>query len=226
MKARYAVIAGLLIATGALAQDEPDFYQPDLDSLDASLAKVQAPRINFYSGDEKTGCPAMTAGCRRAAYLQAGDIVVVEELRGAFADALFTAGGAHSTSGWLPSAALLPLPAPPATLAGWRGDWVRDDEANISLKPGKAPGSIAVSGDALYGSHDPDRIKRGAVNVGSLEEEGVPKGDRLDVGGTDQYDCRVRMRLLPPYLIVADNHKCGGANVSFSGVYRRPSAKR
>jgi len=225
MIARVAALAGLIVATGALAQDADDFYQPSLDLLEASLAKVQAPKVNFYSGDETPGCPALTPKCGRAAYLRAGDVVVVGTTRGGFVEADFTAGGARSTNGWLPRSALVPLPASPATLAGWRGDWVRDDEANISLKLGKRPGSIAVAGDATYGMHDPGRVKRGAVNIGELEEEGVPKGDRLDVGATDQYACRVRMRLLPPYLIVADNNKCGGMNVSFSGVYRRAATK-
>jgi xylose isomerase len=72
--------------------------------------------------------------------------------------------------------------------------------------------------------HDPDRVKRGAVHVGALGTQGVPKGDRLNVVDTDGYPCRVRMRLLLPYLIVADNGACGGMNVSFSGVYRRQKA--
>ena len=37
----------------------------------------------------------------------------------------------------------------------------------------------------------------------------------------DDLDCRARMRLIGPYLLVADNGQCGGLNVSFSGAYRR-----
>ncbi len=222
MKARLAAVAGVLLATGAVAQDEPDFYPPDLERLEGQLATVRPAQASFYSGGEIAGCPAMIAKCLRKAYVRAGDIVLVGRSNGALVLTDFTAGGARSTHGWLPRTAIAPLPAPAATLAGWRGEWVRDDEANISLKPGKAPGSIAVAGDASWGTHDPERVKNGGINMGALEYEGVPEGDRLNVGEPGQYDCRVRMRLLPPYLIVADNGKCGGANVSFSGVYRRP----
>jgi hypothetical protein len=36
-----------------------------------------------------------------------------------------------------------------------------------------------------------------------------------------RYDCAVRLRQLGPYLFAADNQYCGGANVSFTGLYRR-----
>ena len=34
-------------------------------------------------------------------------------------------------------------------------------------------------------------------------------------------DCRIRLRLLPPFLLAEDNMNCGGMNVSFTTVYRR-----
>jgi hypothetical protein len=33
-------------------------------------------------------------------------------------------------------------------------------------------------------------------------------------------ECRVAMRLIGPYLIANDAMKCGGMNVTFSGIYR------
>ena len=36
-----------------------------------------------------------------------------------------------------------------------------------------------------------------------------------------KYDCAVRLRQLGPYLFAVDNQNCGGANVSFTGLYRR-----
>lgn len=220
MRVRLAVLASLLVATGAPAQDEPDFYQPDLDVLEAKLARVGPPQANFYSGIEKTGCPAMTPACRRAAYLRAGDVVVVGTAKGPFVEAHFTAGGTRSTTGWLLRSALVPLPVRAVTAADWRGDWVRDRWANISLKPGKRPGTLAITGDASWPTPG------GSINMGDLNDMGAPRGDRLSIGGTDQYECRVRMRLLPPYLIVAENGKCGGLNVTFSGVYRRAQSGR
>jgi hypothetical protein len=33
-----------------------------------------------------------------------------------------------------------------------------------------------------------------------------------------EYDCRVRMRRFANYLLVEDNHICGGVNASFTGT--------
>jgi hypothetical protein len=38
---------------------------------------------------------------------------------------------------------------------------------------------------------------------------------------TDEYECKVSIRKVGKYLVVADNMQCGGANVSFSGVYQK-----
>jgi hypothetical protein len=39
--------------------------------------------------------------------------------------------------------------------------------------------------------------------------------------GTDENDCQVTTQLVGKVLVVGDNLHCGGANVSFSGVYQR-----
>jgi hypothetical protein len=51
----------------------------------------------------------------------------------------------------------------------------------------------------------------------------MPDGNVLKIGenDTDEFACKVTMRLIDEFLVVIDNLKCGGANVSFSGVYRR-----
>ncbi|MBV9076797.1 MAG: hypothetical protein JO048_04870, partial [Methylobacteriaceae bacterium] len=86
-------------------------------------------------------------------------------------------------------------------------------------------------GDATWGAFDPGRARRGAVNVGEIEAEWAPAGPTLafalaeagpvPVAQGDEADCKVWLARLGPYLVVADNLRCGGANVSFRGVYRR-----
>jgi hypothetical protein len=39
--------------------------------------------------------------------------------------------------------------------------------------------------------------------------------------GADELDCQVTMQLVGKLLVVGENLHCGGANVSFSGVYPR-----
>jgi hypothetical protein len=74
-------------------------------------------------------------------------------------------------------------------------------------------------------------MKRGAVNIGSLDGEAVAESGRLSFGmgengalpydKADAYDCRVQMRRMGSYLLVKDNNMCGGHNVTFTGIYRR-----
>jgi hypothetical protein len=37
----------------------------------------------------------------------------------------------------------------------------------------------------------------------------------------DEFDCSLAMHLAGKFLVVGDNLHCGGANVSFSGVYQK-----
>ena len=52
------------------------------------------------------------------------------------------------------------------------------------------------------------------------------RGGPLAISGhratyADDNLCELELTLLPDFLLIADNHKCGGVNVTFSGVYRR-----
>lgn len=58
---------------------------------------------------------------------------------------------------------------------------------------------------------------RDGFEMGTLAYDAPGRGD----GSFGDDRCRIRMRLMAPYLLVADNTRCGAANVSFTGVYRR-----
>jgi hypothetical protein len=67
--------------------------------------------------------------------------------------------------------------------------------------------------------------------VGEIAADVKPAGDRLDftMGADDtlpaeqgdQFDCKVWMQRVGPWLVVNDNHNCGGRGVSFGGFYSR-----
>jgi hypothetical protein len=69
------------------------------------------------------------------------------------------------------------------------------------------------------------------VHIGNFDGKTKPRGNRLAFGDgydgsappdrNDPTDCRVLLRLVGPYLVAADNQGCGGANVSFDGVYTK-----
>src|SRR6218665_1309904 len=114
----------------------------------------------FHDGDEREGCPALTAACRRKGYLVAGDRLVAWEAKGPLTRVTYLAPGSDRPSGgWIESAALrrVQLAQPKATdwLGGWRG-W----EAEIDITRGAKPGTFHLGGNATWGAHDPDRVKR------------------------------------------------------------------
>ncbi|AWN41532.1 hypothetical protein DK389_14680 [Methylobacterium durans] len=187
-------------------------------------------RVNFLkSGEADAACPSLAPACRERAYLVAGNPVVVSGTSGAFACATYLGAKGATRSGWLPRAALTESPAAAPDLDAWTGRWTSGPEQTIAIR--RSGQSLTVEGDATYGAQDPDRVRRGAVNMGSFSVTIRPEGSALVftdgeqgvIGAYDaeEFSCSVRMRLLPPILAVESNSACGGMNVSFSGLYRR-----
>ena len=58
------------------------------------------------------------------------------------------------------------------------------------------------------------------ANEGAFAGNAKPAGNRLHFGDEPQ-GCTVDMALAGSFLVVADNHGCGGHNVSFTGIYTR-----
>jgi hypothetical protein len=203
------------------------------------LASVASTgRVHFVKGGEQAGCPNASAACAMGAFVIGGDAVVVSTTSGDYACVTFTGRPPKAvvTSGFLPRTQLgAPAPQAPLNVASaWSGAWQSGDEQTITIKP-KPDGRIALHGEATWGAHDPERVKRGGVNVGDIEVEasiadGVVGFAMDDDGTTKPFDfkpgdnneiCRIKLWRLGPYLVVEDNVRCGGMNVTFTGVYRR-----
>jgi hypothetical protein len=190
-------------------------------------------RVHFLKTDwDEAGCPASGKLCLLKAYVVPGDAVIVTSETADFLCATFTGPAPdHAvTDGWLPRAALKRLARVP--VADWVGEWAYGEFHQLSITAGEG-GSIAIDGSALFGAEDPQRVANGAVNMGDLSGDVVPDGDSVafslkpegDIAGfnddpSDGYRCRVKLWRLGPYLVASDNVSCGGANVTFTGVYR------
>lgn len=212
-----------------------------------SLAEV-IPGANryFHRGEEMRGCPSLTAKCRRAGYVIPGDRLVVWERRGTLSHVEFiNARGVH-TEGWIETAGLTTVVQTPAPLSAWQGEWHRT-EASITISRSPRPNRLLISGLATWGGSDPSRGAIGAVNDGQIWGEIVPvknygafaTADLDERGGVVVPDglggsarslsftapgkdrCRAEMWLRLPYLVVVDQGRYGGLNVTFSGVYRK-----
>jgi len=164
------------------------------------------------------------------AYVVAGDVLVADGTHGAYTSVTFVTPAGKTRSGWLQSAGLTPA----AAGADWRGVW-KAWESRIAITAGSR-GALHVDGSALWGSHDPQRVANGGVHVGEFTVDVQGTGDRIafsvDETGSgmtarpfedapeEEFRCRVQLRLLGPYLLAHDNGACGGANVTFTGIYR------
>ncbi|MFH6782999.1 MULTISPECIES: hypothetical protein [Methylobacterium] len=193
--------------------------------------KAGEARVPFVQGaSARKGCPGPDPACREKAFVVPGNTVILGGTTPGFVCATYVGQKGAVRSGWLPEGAVARAPAPPApSLSDWTGTWTAP-EATLVIRPAKA-GALSVKGDASYGTLDPDRVRRGAVNMGSVEGTTAPTGPTLaftmgDKGtmpfaAGERTDCSLRLRLLPPFLLAEDNNACGGMNVSFTNVYRR-----
>lgn len=219
--------AGLLLVAGvatAHAQDAPvcNSISDDSDLSDIALGAITDKKVHFLANDyDKPGCPSADKACRRKAYLRAGDKIVFDTdvANGGYVCATYVDERGNETTGWLPNESVKAETAKPR----WFGRWDRYGSAEIRIA--RATDRRAeVSGSATWGSGaathegsidgtiDPSQLVQGFANDGD-------KQVAFEAAG--QYDCAVKFKQLGRYLFVADTGNCGGANVSFSGVYIR-----
>jgi hypothetical protein len=134
-----------------------------------------------------------------------------------------------STSGWIPSNRLAPLPPTPAiTTADWLGSWRQGKDSpgikndRLIITRSKTPKTLHVSGSAYwYGLKD-------NVHTGGVNADASAYGDTMHiVEGTDTYSCVVDLVYQPAThtFTASDNSNCGGMNVRFLGEWQRFTPK-
>ncbi len=186
------------------------------------LAKItgkKGEKIFFY-GDEREDCPG-GKNCRLNSYLVPGDEIIVSRSLDGFACAWFQPKKGAETVGWINIDKLewLATNENPAA-EEWLGEW-RFYDNSVLITKSKTADFFDISGNAFWKGFGDN------IHVGELDHRAKPLGNKLKLGENDtgEFDCKVSMRLVGKYLIAADNLNCGGANVTFSGVYRRRTTK-
>jgi hypothetical protein len=240
MQSLKQVLSGLLVPAIVLACLAITAHAgpADCELNKVALARVVAKdaRLHFIAGASKRGCPSAEGACRLRAYLMPGDEVLIDADEGPHVCAFFKSQHGPETRAFLPRAALQIAPPEAQPAQQWAGNWERDREAQIIIK---SDGSkVEVSGSAVWGSYDRQRVRRGGVHVGELEGKGKPRGQTLAIGydpdrsgfppGKDAPpdSCAAKLELYGRYLVVEDNMGCGGFNVSFTGTYVRVKSLR
>mgnify|MGYP003338972327 FL=1 len=103
-------------------------------------------------------------------------------------------------------------------LERWLGTWQAWGEP-LLLTRGAQPGVIQVEGMAYWpGQHHPN------AHSGRLSGAAKPVGPTLVIredAEPESVRCVASLSLVGDLLVVSDNHRCGGLNVNFDGVYQR-----
>lgn len=188
------------------------------DAKEFRLARVRGPRNSrayFYGDDE--GCPGPEAKCRQKAYVIPGDQLIVSRSFGDYMCAWFQPARESETVGWIAASQLEVSEADAnPSLALWLGTWEFYSNS-VHITRGAKAGTLRVAGEAFWHGVNPENI-----HTGDVGGEAAPASGVLSIVGGSDYDiCRATFRLVGPYLVVDDNGDCGGANVTFDGVYRR-----
>lgn len=209
-----ALAAPSAMAAAAEVCGEPEFG----GSAGYATAVVKASGKTRFSDD---------SGEATSAYLLRGDEVVVMDSAGTKSCVAYKSVKFDLTTGWIPSASLGPAARPVTRPAGWRGTFIADSlGTQISLKP-LANGRISADGEA-YWAMSAQAAETGGLHEGSMTGEGTLQNGALDIdSSSDGAPCKVGMRRLGrSYLIAEDNiveqgggPACGGANVTFTGLY-------
>jgi hypothetical protein len=209
-----AFLAALSMAAAAHADDDRcgygDFVHFAQDGV--AVYKVSPPsQGRAYFHNDGQGCPDAPS-CRLKSYLVVQDEVLVSKVENGWACAWYGRGERH-TVGWLRKTDLVKSAVAPSGEGDWLGDWSFGDN-QITIKRTKK--GLWATGDATW-------TGPASQHVGSFEGLIEVKGavaEYADREGTEPF-CDVRMRRVGNHMVVADSGSCGGASVSFDGVYTR-----
>jgi hypothetical protein len=216
--AGYALISGALLhpnRASALDCRNGFPYQGGTYGIASVIASDHA---YFYAAAPP--CPD-GPGCRMSSYIEPGDLVITGPAEGSGLCALYP-GQTRTIFGVIHRTDLgTPQPAdthPPLT--AWTGTWKKGDD-QITLRPDGS--SIVANGDAYWPSANPPLDQQpGGPNIGEMAGKADPNGNAVTFASTDPNNCRVTLTLVSPFMLAQDNNKCGGHNVTFTGVYLRP----
>ncbi len=174
---------------------------------------VVTPKGRAYFFSDERDCPN-GKNCRLRSYLVPRDEVIVSRKFRGFACVWYQPKKGYETVGWIEESRLR-FKTDDVSADSWVGNWTYYDNS-IEIKAGARSGEFVVKGTAIWKGLGDN------VHVGELDGGAGLSDGELRYGYDDTPDdCRVRFRKAGNYLVVSDNMNCGGANVTFTGIYKR-----
>jgi hypothetical protein len=204
-------------ASSAFAQLEgnpPNFCRSGtfpVDSKNYNIGTIKAKkreRVYFY--DDSRKCPK-DKKCRLRTYLVKGDEVLTSRTYGNFVCTWYESEKGWKFVGWLPAKKVEYIPIVYSKYQSWVGDWKFYDNGLLIERVGETE-DFQVRGVAFWKGLGDN------IHYGEIQAKGTLNDSVIIL---KQDDCEVKLNLIFNYLVVSDNLKCGGANVTFSGVYRK-----
>lgn len=186
------------------------------ESQSYEIAQVkgnQGEKVYFYN-DFEADCPN-NEKCREKSYVIPNDEVIVSRKYGNWVCAWYQPKKGSETVGWI-RADKLGFFKLKQINNDMLGSWYFYDN-DITIKKGAKLDSFKVTGNAFWKGLG-DNIHTGELDHNGRMADGILK---LGEDETDEYACKVSIIPVGKFLVVSDNMNCGGANVSFSGVYQR-----
>ena len=98
----------------------------------------------------------------------------------------------------------------------WQGAWTDKGSADVAISG--AGNRTVITGNAFWPAR-PEENEWVTIHIGEVDGPIAITGHRATYG--DDNDCQLELTLLADFLLISDNRRCGGMNVTFSGVYVR-----
>lgn len=217
--ARFLALPLFLLFASAAQAEEYDFCRNGLFPAEPPFALAEVvgkDRLHFL--DDMDGCPDKgVVACKGRAYVVPGDRVAVSRTHGDYTCAFYPGKGG-GTAGWVETRRLVPVPVdrdPPQS--AWIGLW-EPSGGNPSVRFFDESGALSVIGEAYWPGR-PGTHHWPSTHIGEIAGQVARSGASATYSDDDA--CEIAFTLLGDWLVAGDNNQCGGANVSFSAVYRR-----
>ena len=208
-------LAGSILAPSIAAAQDPTCRNGLFTRQDnIAQARVAMPGRTFFFED-MDGCPT-SGSCRTNSFVIEGDRVLVGRTLGQFVCALFP-NDVGGTAGWIERKRLTMEPTDPApALSHWLGNWSDGASADVTIH--FRGGHPYITGEAFWPAR-PEVNEWISIHIGEVNDRLSIIGNRASY--SDDNLCELELTLLADFLLISDNYRCGGANVTFSGAYTR-----
>ena len=186
---------------------------------DVSLAQVVGMGRLHLLGD-MDGCPRDDESCRQGhGYVLPGDVLLAGRTHGGYR-CVFYPDRSGGSAGWVRQdrLRLLPLDATPSWSA-WVGHWRDGGDGDNAITISRKGDALTANGEAYWPANLTEDEWPGGPNLGAMEGTAKPVGRQVIFTDHDDDGCTVKATLVDKWLVVSDNHQCGGMNVNFDGVY-------